>query len=304
MDLRRVWAWAGMQWSGRDAEADLVGTVLVYTRVSLQYTVKQRASYYLAFFCITRRPPVIPFLFLFLLFCILAGCGKKETPLSQRATKVKVSPIDPATVGDIQGRITLEGPAPISRPIDMSADPGCRGTNASESIVGQNGGLANVFVYIKDGVEDHAFLAPQAPVVIEQNGCRYRPHVAGAMVEQKIEFRNTDPTTHNIHASAQRNAEWNESQPPNAPLIQKSFANPEVMLAVKCNQHPWMRMYVNVVSSPFYAVSGMTGQYEIAGIPPGNYTLAFVHEKLGEHDVTVSVGPRESKTLNATFNEP
>ena len=64
--------------------------------------------------------------------------------------------------------------------------------------------------------------------------------------------------------------------------MEKNFAREEIMLPVKCNQHPWMKMYINVVKSPFYAVTGPDGKYEIKGLPPGDYTLAFVQEKLGE----------------------
>src|SRR5439155_736423 len=88
-----------------------------------------------------------------------------------------------------------------------------------------------------------------------------------------------DPATHNIHPTPKDNREWNESQPPNAAPIQKSFAREEIMLPVKCNQHPWMKMYISVVKSPFHAVTGTDGKYEIKGLPPGDYTLAFVHEK-------------------------
>ena len=73
------------------------------------------------------------------------------------------------------------------------------------------------------------------------------------------------------------------------------------MLPVKCNQHPWMKMYVNVVKSPFYAVTDKDGKYEIKGLPPGDYTLAFVHEKLGEQDQKVTVAAKDSKTVDTTF---
>jgi plastocyanin len=232
------------------------------------------------------------------------GCRGKEAPRSTFPAKPAITPIDPTTAANIRGEVKLEGTAPAAKPIDMTADPGCRGANASETIGGENGGLGNVFVYIKGGVGDRAFAVPQNSVVIVQDGCRYRPHVVGVMTGQKIDFRNDDPTTHNIHASAQFNREWNESQPPQAPMVEKIFESPEIMLAVKCNQHPWMRMYVNVVSHPFYAVSGSDGHYEISGLPPGNYTLAFVHEKLGEQDVAVALAAHENKTVDTTFKQP
>ena len=76
------------------------------------------------------------------------------------------------------------------------------------------------------------------------------PHVLGVMTGQNIEIRNDDETTHNIHPTPKDNREWNESQPPKAAAIEKNFAREEIMLPVKCNQHPWMKMYVNVVKTP------------------------------------------------------
>src|SRR5260370_170078 len=92
-----------------------------------------------------------------------------------------------------------------------------------------------------------------------------------------------------------------DGEAPKAAQLEKTFAREEIMLPVKCNQHPWMRMFVNVTKSPFFAVTGPDGKYEIKGLPPGDYTLAFVQEKLGEQDVKVSLAAKDSKTVDATF---
>jgi len=60
-------------------------------------------------------------------------------------------------------------------------------------------------------------------------------------------------------------------------------------------------MFVNVVKNPFYAVTGPDGKYEIKGLPPGEYTLAFVQEKLGEQTQKVTLGPKDSKSVDVTF---
>ena len=75
------------------------------------------------------------------------------------------------------------------------------------------------------------------------------------------------------------------------------------MLPVKCNQHPWMKMYINVVKSPFYAVTDSSGKYEIKGLPPGDYTIAFVQEKLGEHTEKVTLAAKDSKTVDTSFKQ-
>jgi len=246
-----------------------------------------------------------------LAFWLLAGCSKKEgTEQSSNATEEKAAtpapaatPIDPNTVATVNGQVKLDGTAPKMAKIDMSQDAACKGTNNAETIVADNGSLANVFVYVKDGFGDRTFDVPKDSVTIDQQGCKYHPHVLGVMTGQNIEIKNDDQTTHNIHPTPQANREWNESQPPSAAPIQKSFAREEVMLPVKCNQHPWMKMYINVVKSPFYAVTDKDGKYEIKGLPPGDYTLAFVQEKLGEQDQKVTLAAKDTKTVDQTFKQ-
>ena len=238
---------------------------------------------------------------------LATACSKKENTeesnntAAQPAAQPAATPIDPATVATIDGTVKFNGTAPKEAKIDMSQDPGCKGMNEAENIVVDNGKLANVFVYVKDGLGNYTFDTPTTPVVLEQQGCRYHPHVLGVMAGQMLDIKNADPTTPNIHPTPKDNREWNESQPPSSPDIQKSFAREEIMLPVKCNQHPWMKMYINVVKSPFYAVTDKSGKYEIKGLPPGTYTIAFVQEKLGEQDQQVTVGPKETKVVDQSF---
>ncbi len=238
----------------------------------------------------------------------LTGCGKKETteerPAAPAAVAPAATPIDPATAATVSGTVKLDGQAPKAAKIDMSNDPACKGMNMAENVVAGGGHLSNVFVYVKEGLGNRTFDVPKDAVTLDQSGCRYHPHVLGVMAGQTIKIVNSDPTTHNIHPTPHEgggNREWNESQPPQAPALEKTFTREEIMLPVKCNQHPWMRMFVNVTKSPFYAVSGPDGKFEIKGLPPGDYTLAFVHEKLGEQTQKVTLAAKDSKTVDATF---
>jgi len=208
--------------------------------------------------------------------------------------------VDQATTGSISGTVHFAGSVPAPLKIDMGFDPACalspRGENFASPIAVKDGKLANVFVYLKNPPILADWMIPKEHVIVDQVGCRYEPHVVGAMVGQTIEFRNSDNTEHNIHAASKTNAEWNESQSPKSQPILKHFDKPEIMLPVKCNQHPWMKMYVNVAENPLFAVTGADGSFEIKGLPPGEYTLAAVHEKLGEKTMTLKVAPKEQKT--------
>jgi plastocyanin len=235
----------------------------------------------------------------------IAACNKKEEAPASNAMSEQpaaaATPIDPATVATVSGTVKFDGAAPKPSKIDMSQDPGCKGANEAEAVVVDGGDLANVFVYVKDGLGNRTFDVPTTPVTLDQQGCRYHPHVLGVMAGQTVQIKNDDPTTHNIHPTPKDNREWNESQPPSSPALEKNFAREEIMLPVKCNQHPWMKMYINVVKTPFFAVTGKDGKYEIKGLPPGDYTIAFVHEKLGEQDQKVTVAAKESKTVDQSF---
>jgi plastocyanin len=241
----------------------------------------------------------------FLGLFLLAGCGKKEATEEQPATPAAAAPaatpIDPATAATVSGSVKFDGAAPKPAKIDMSQDPNCQGSNTAENVIVGDGHLANVFVYVKEGLGTRTFDVPKDAVTLSQSGCKYHPHVIGVMTGQTIKIVNGDPTTHNIHPTPKDNREWNESQAPQAAPLEKTFAREEIMLPVKCNQHPWMRMFVNVVKSPFYAVTGPDGKFEIKGLPPGDYTIDFVHEKFGEQTQKVTLAAKDSKTVDATF---
>jgi plastocyanin len=218
--------------------------------------------------------------------------------------------IDLATAGSIHGVIHFTGTAPAPVEIDMGMDPGCTIANPqpnfSQQYVVKHGQLANVYVYVKQGLEGKNFSVPLTPVILDQKGCRYQPHVIALMAGQTLQVLNSDPTMHNVHAqpNAPSNPQWNMSQMPKGAPIEKTFHDPEVMMPFKCNQHPWMKAYVNVAANPFFAVSDADGKFEIKGLPPGEYTIAAVHEDAGEQTQKVTVGAKEAKELDFSFASP
>lgn len=193
--------------------------------------------------------------------------------------------------GSVTGAITFTGTAPAPKKIDSSADPVCGQANpnlSTEDTVVKDGKLANVFVYVKDGttadgkkITDFTYATPSTAVKLDQKGCHYVPHVLGVQTNQKLTITNSDPTQHNIHPTPASNPEWNQTQPNGAAPIEKTFARAEVLIPVKCNQHPWMKSYIGVLKHPFFAVSGEDGTYTITGLHPGTYTIAAWHEKGG-----------------------
>jgi hypothetical protein len=209
--------------------------------------------------------------------------------------------------GSIHGTVLLFGKHPANRRIDEWADPACvsRDPGArTEWIVGRKGRLANVFVYIKTGgeLDKYSFPTPTSRVVLDQQGCRFIPHVLGIQTNQSLEVRNSDPTTHNVHQTPRNNPDWNQSQPAGAAPLLVKFGHAELMVPIKCNQHPWMKAYVGVLSHPFFAVSDRNGAFQIEGLPPGTYTIAAWHEEFGEKTLDVTITPRSKQTISFSFS--
>jgi hypothetical protein len=237
------------------------------------------------------------------------GGGSQETSSVPAAAPGAVK-IDPATAGDIKGMVTLEGMAPKNDVIKMNADPVClkqtKGEQSQETyMVGSDGkSLANVFVYIKDGLGNYIYDPPTGPATIDQQGCRYHPHVFGMRVGQVLDIVNSDPTLHNIHALPKTNTEFNTGQPIQGMKTEHKFTAKEVMVPFKCDVHGWMNAYVGVLDHPYFAVSDADGKFDLKGVPPGTYTIEAWHEKLGTMTQSVTLAEKGSQDIAFTFKAP
>ncbi len=242
---------------------------------------------------------------------LLVSCGGKKPEVSEQPSEAPAgpppTPIDQSTVATVTGKVLFQGTKPKLKPIMMDQDPVCvqkhsgMVVHVEDGEVNSNGTLPNVFVYVKEGAEKYKFAPPMEQALLDQNGCTYKPHVQGIQVGQDLHIISSDPTTHNIHPMPMNNREWNESQAPGAAPLDKKFARPEVMIPVKCNQHPWMRAYIGVMNNPFFAVTGAEGTFTIKGLPPGDYTIEAWTATFGTQGQKITVGPKESKTVAFTF---
>jgi plastocyanin len=241
----------------------------------------------------------------------ITGCGgKKDETSDNTAAPAASAPagkaVDSASAGEVTGSVKLDGPAPKMKTINMAAEPSCSKARTSpamseEVVTGDGGSLANVVVYVKSGLDGYAFPTPTDAAKIVQQGCQYHPHVLAMQVGQTIDVTNADQTTHNIHPIPKDNREWNESQPPGAAPIEKSFTREEIAIPVKCNVHPWMKAYMAVLPNPYFQVTDKDGKFDLKNLPPGTYTLVAWHELYGPSEQTVTIGPKESKAVTFTF---
>ena len=241
---------------------------------------------------------------------VLTACS--DTARKDPANTAKALPapvyykVDLNTSGTLFGRIRYSGRKPARKLVDMSGDPACVAAHDGKAyqnsvVVSTSGSMANVFVYIKSGLEGKNFEVPAAPVTIDQKGCWFHPRVLGIQTGQRLEVINSDPVTHNIHPLAQINREWNHSQGQGDAPLERKFLKPEVPIRVKCNIHSWMHAFIGVVSHPYFAVTGPDGTFEIRNVPPGDYIIEAWQERLGTQEEKVTVAPSAKIENNFTF---
>ena len=241
-----------------------------------------------------------------LLALTLAGCSRTEQAAQRPPEYFKA---DPANSGSIHGTVRFSGPKPAPKRISMDAEEACEKMQtkpvfAGAISTGKDGALADVFVYVKSGLEGKKFEPVQQAVVLDQRGCQFLPRVIALRAGQMLQVKNSDPVSHNIHPQPKNNREWNQQQAPGSPDLQRKFVYPEVMIPVKCNVHNWMRSYIGVLDHPYFAVTDQSGSFDWNALPAGDYVLAAWHEGLGEltEKVTISKGARQDVTF--TFRTP
>ena len=254
---------------------------------------------------------------------VLSACGKESSPAAKDPAKPvsatsdpapapKEAPdatpaFDPEKTGTVTGTVKLDGKIPPVRYIRMGADPKCAAMHASrvksdQFVVDGNRNVKWAFVRVKSGLPKMNFPAPKAPVVLNQKGCMYEPHLFGVMLGQEILIRNSDGTLHNIHALPYGNREFNFAQQPGQENT-KAFTTEEVPIRIKCDIHPWMLTWGMAMTHPFFSVTDAAGKFEIKGLPAGKYTLEVWHEKCAPVTAQVEVKANATATVDLQVKE-
>ena len=251
----------------------------------------------------------------------LLGCDKKSdasgagappgSPVSvNQSGPSNPEPIDPATVGSIKGVVKLEGWLKPDVKVPLGQVPACSAhwkgnPPLGETLVmGDGQSMANVLVYVKNGLGNRKFDVPKNEVVFDQVGCVYTPHAHAIRANQPLTVRNGDSgLMHNVRGTPALNESFNKGQLNKGDQNTFLFPIPEIGIEVQCNVHPWMSAWLHVVGHPFFQLTGKDGAYKIEGLPPGEYEIQAWHERFKSAPLVamVTVKPKESAILDFTF---
>jgi plastocyanin len=215
-----------------------------------------------------------------------------------------------ARAASVSGTVTYEGKVPALKPVAMDADPACARKHASAPasealVLGDGNTMGNIVVRVVKGLPaGKTYPVPKTPVVLDQEGCRYKPHVIGMMTGQEFKILNSDGILHNVHALPKVNKQFNMAMPATRKEATATFDKEEGMFQIKCDVHPWMVAYVLVSSHPYFAVTGKDGKFSIPNLEAGTYEIEAWHEKLGTQKSTVTLAASDNKTVPFKFSAP
>lgn len=243
------------------------------------------------------------------IFAFAYGSGKESTHThGTSAESAMTNEASAAAAGaTITGTVKFEGKVPRLGILKMEAEPACAAKHptpvkSQALVLGEGNTMGNIFVKIKSGLKKKDYPVPTEPVVVDQNGCMYHPHVFGIRAGQTLKILNSDGILHNIHPLPKINAQFNLAMPKFKKVSKKKFTKVEEdPFLIKCDVHPWMGAYAAVMGHPFFNVTGKDGKFEISGLPAGTYEVEAWHEKLGTRTATVTVADGETKTIDFTF---
>lgn len=240
------------------------------------------------------------------ILCCL-GFAAAVVLLAQTPPPAAVPVPQAADEGTITGRVKIKGEIPKRRKIATNADPKCAAMHpgdllTDDFVIDAAGNVAYAFIYVKEGLGDRKFTPPKAPVVVEQKGCRFEPHVLGIMVGQELMFRNMDDLMHIVHVVPKSNREFGFSQAKRGEERPKVFTAKET-IRLFCDVHPWMVAWIHVLDHPLYGTTKADGKYTVKGLPPGKYTIEAWHDGYKAVTQEVEIKAKETKTLNFELTE-
>ena len=228
-----------------------------------------------------------------LLMGLVFGCSGAEDSLPRAQD---------AGLGFLTGVIRLSGIGVATRTIvENSTDPEICGRQHTlqDLIVGPDRGIRYVIAALVDVPQARIPQVVGKPLTIDNRGCRFAPHVSVVTVGTVIEATNSDPVLHTTHLYGAMETNF---ALPTAGLRVSRVAEGVGMVVIKCDVHGWMQSFLRIDPHPFHAVTDATGTFRINNIPPGDYTLEFWHERLGQVHRSIRIEPAQTTEVTLSYD--
>lgn len=207
----------------------------------------------------------------------------------------------------IKGKVALGGAEVKEAGYTISKNPEVCGSGVRVvPLVRTNGGgLLDSVVFLDKVKEGKAFPKDLDKLTIDQKSCEFLPYLSVMKNEGMLQATNSDPVLHNMHTyeliGKARRTVINVSQPDMGVVSKKIKLRKGAGMKVECDAHDFMHAFVFVARNPYFAVVNEHGEFEIADVPPGKYTIKVWHGFLGEKKGKVEVSANGAATVDFSY---
>lgn len=164
--------------------------------------------------------------------------------------------------------------APAARGVAVSGQVEL--TNSQDSAARKHN-YSGVVIWLQPVDRDAPVPVIPRRVEMKQQNKHFTPHVVAVQVGGSVDFPNLDPIFHNAFSKF-AGQQFDVGLYPPGTSKAVPFRKPGIV-QVFCNIHSTMSAIIDVVPTPWYDVTGATGKFNIAGVPPGEYQLHIYHER-------------------------
>jgi hypothetical protein len=205
--------------------------------------------------------------------------------------------------GTIKGKVVYNGRAPTrmvvpTKDIEVCGPP----REEPEVKVGPDRGVQESIVYLEGVAQGKAWPAAAKAATLDNKSCLFQPHIQ-AIPAGKLSVLNSDPMLHNTHGFYGRRSAFNIALPNQGQKIDVDLPRTG-QVRIECDAHGWMRGWVYVVDSPYYALTAADGTFTISDVPPGNYTLVANQSYTGPVKAAVTVKRGETVEVPVELTQP
>ncbi len=215
--------------------------------------------------------------------------------------------------GVVAGKITYQGTPPPPEHFKVTKNPDVCGAERDHYAVEVNNGALIHAVVMIEGVTAGKPLSSNVVDIVSED-CTFLPFMSvvartgkGRKGSPFMTVLNEDTVIHNPHPfefkPRGRRTLWNLGLPEKGSSTKKRLVVKESdTVRLECDQHNFMLSWTNVVSNPYWAITGNDGSYAIDQVPPGTYKLVVWHPILGEQIQEITVPENESLTVHVVFS--
>ncbi len=243
--------------------------------------------------------------------CLKVGCLALVVPIGSLTADQAQTYEESGEVRDggvVHGVVRFAGEPPPAQTIPITKDQeACGdGDRVVEEVSVSDGALQDVVVYLEEVEAGKGWSVPDDGVLLDQQGCRFIPHVIVIPKGEPLVIQNSDPVLHNIHArevaGSMHRTIFNLGQPDqDSRLTQRVRLRRSNQVELECDAHEFMHGWMLVVDNPYYAKVDQAGAFSIAKVPPGTYLVKAWHPTLGTQEQEVTIEPNGTPEVAFTF---